>query len=247
MPLSTIGDGNCAYRAGTEDLHPYVQLMAAIEMIEHSEFYDVKSPSFIQADNCIVTSQYSVLVKDAGTSGSYAEMIHLYAISAAFGVTIQSYIPPSACVGLAASPYTTVIAGRDVRRTTSPAFTLMWSTRCPTAASPTFNHIVPLVARSTSEPLDDDDDRTFDYAAARPSDSIATDVNAPDSSESETSREVDTSEVLDDVDNEPLADDTGVDVDNTSPAWISLHDDFLTTAEVMNYLQHPPAGEICSI
>ena len=47
MPLSTIGDGNCAYRAGTEDLHPYVQLMAAIEMIEHSEFYDVKSPSFI--------------------------------------------------------------------------------------------------------------------------------------------------------------------------------------------------------
>ena len=66
--------------------------MAAIEMIEHSEFYDVKSPSFIQADNRIVTSQYSVLVKDAGTSGSYAEMIHLYAISAAFGVTIQSYI-----------------------------------------------------------------------------------------------------------------------------------------------------------
>ena len=53
--------------------------------------------------------------------------------------------------------------------------------------------------------------------------------------------------MLDDVDNEPLADDTGVDVDNTSPAWISLHDDFLTKAEVMNYLQHPPAGEICSI
>ena len=112
-----------------------------------------------------MTSQYSVLVTDALMTGNYAEMIHLYAISAAFGVTIQSYIPPSACVGLAASLYTTVVAGRDVRRTAVPAFTLMWSTLTPTASNPPFNHIVPLVNKLTAKPVDDGD-FTFDYAAA---------------------------------------------------------------------------------
>ena len=182
-PLATVADGNCAYRAvslamfGTEDQHTYVRLMAVIEIPENSQRYDIKSPSFSVQDNRIATSQYPILVKDVSTTGNYTEMVHLYAISAAFGITIQSYVPPSACVGLAASPYTTVIAGPDVRRTASPVFTLMWSTLNPTAASPTFNHIVPLVEKSAVDPLDADDDCTFDYAAGQPSDSIVNDVN----------------------------------------------------------------------
>ena len=118
---------------GTEDQHTYVRLMASIEMLENSQYYDIKSPSFSIQDNRIGTLQYAVLVKDVVTSGNCAEMIHLYAISAAFGITIQSYIPPSACVGLAGSLYTMVIAGRAVRRMASSAFTLMWSMLTPTA------------------------------------------------------------------------------------------------------------------
>jgi len=259
MPLATVADGNCAYRAvslamfGTEDHYAYVRLMASIEMLENGQHYDIKSPFFSIEDDRIATSQYAVLVKDVVTPGSYAEMIHLYAISAAFGITLQSYIPPSASVGLAGSPYTTVVAGRDVRRTASPAFTLMWSTLTPTAASPTFNHIVPLKEKSTTDPLplDVDDDCTFDYAAAQPSDSIDNDVSSSDeeSDQCDTSSEAPTNRVLnDDVDNEtdtPQSDDAGDDVDKTAPGCISLQGDFLTTAEVMNCLQRPPTGEIC--
>jgi len=100
MPLATVANGNCAYPAvslamfGSEDKHTFVWVMAAIEMLETSQCYDVKSPSFCIQDSRIATSQYPVLVKDVVTAGNYAEMMHLYAVSAAFGVTIQSYILP---------------------------------------------------------------------------------------------------------------------------------------------------------
>jgi len=84
-----------------------------------------------------------------------------------------------------------------------------------------------------------------------PSDSSANDDSASVSSDSDMSPAAETSDVkdqMDDVDDEPLSGDAGDDVDNTTPGWISLQGDFLTTANLpkcmMNYLQHPPAGAI---
>jgi len=49
--------------------------------------------------------------------------MHLYAISAATGVVLQSHMPPA--MGLSASPYTRMIVGRNVRATSGPAAILM--------------------------------------------------------------------------------------------------------------------------
>ena len=55
--------------------------------------------------------------------GGYAELMHLYAISAATGVVLQSYMPP--VMGLSASPYTCTIVGRNVHATSEPAAILI--------------------------------------------------------------------------------------------------------------------------
>jgi len=56
--------------------------------------------------------------------GGYAELMHMYGISAAFRVTISSFMPQ---VGLTPCPYSRTIVGRGVRSTASSAFTLMWT------------------------------------------------------------------------------------------------------------------------
>jgi hypothetical protein len=132
-PRSTVGDGNCAYRAvslagyGTEQHHTFVRLLAACEIIEHETTYDVQSGDCCLKDDRVLTSSYRSILNDALVDGQYAELLHLFAVSAALGVAFQSYVPPTAAVGHADSPYTVVVAGRGVRRTTTPAFTLMWS------------------------------------------------------------------------------------------------------------------------
>jgi len=112
-------------------------------------------------------------VHDALTNGQSVELIHLFAMSAAFDVVLQSYIPPVASVGFLASPYTCLIRGRGIIRTCAPEFTLMWTTASnkPDAIFDP-NHIVLLSPRSpeevaldsseVDEPLQEDD-RTCDY------------------------------------------------------------------------------------
>jgi len=36
---------------GTEDLHAYVRLMAALEIVENGKYYDIKLPTFSFDDN----------------------------------------------------------------------------------------------------------------------------------------------------------------------------------------------------
>ena len=71
-----------------------------------------------------VTGTYAQLVEAATPSSStgYAELMHIYAMSAAFGVALSFLMPT---VGITNSPYTRTVFGRDVRRTASPAFILM--------------------------------------------------------------------------------------------------------------------------
>jgi hypothetical protein len=101
--------------------------------------------------------------------GNYAELMHVYAISAAFGVIIQSYEPPTAALGLGTSPYTTTVVGSGVRVTSAAIFTLMWTaTTLPTLGTDLHvNHIVLLqpldtisanIVDSDADDADDDDD-----------------------------------------------------------------------------------------
>ena len=91
-PRATVGDGNCAYRAvslalfETQDLHPYVRLLTACEVAEHPQQCDVSSPDCVMTDNRIVTSPYRDILQAVLTPNKDVELIHFFAISAAFDV-----------------------------------------------------------------------------------------------------------------------------------------------------------------
>ena len=134
---------------GSEDDYSYVRLRISSEMLQHPSSYDTTSSECTFKDNRVQTSSTEKLVQDAITVGSYAELMHFYALSAAFGVTVGLYVPPTTALGFASSPYSTVVVGRGVRPTTSPSFTLMWTmSRTLGLKDPVVpNHIVLLAAR----------------------------------------------------------------------------------------------------
>ena len=87
------------------------RLLTACEMILHPEYYDTLSPSCLLKANHIEIPDVQHAIADVVTDRKDIELLHLYAISSALDVTIQSYAPPTAVLGLATSPYTVLIAG----------------------------------------------------------------------------------------------------------------------------------------
>ena len=157
-PHATVGYWNRCFREvslalyNTEEHHGYARLMAACKMIQHPEFYDVFAPSSLLALSSVTIE------------GTYVDLIHIFAISSALDVTIQSYTPPTNVCGLETSPYTHLIAGRAIRQAKATAMTLMWTV--PRNGQPfTPNHIVLLVERLAGSRVTDVNDSmaTFDY------------------------------------------------------------------------------------
>ena len=113
-PRATFGDGNCCFRAvslalyNTKEHYRYVRLLAACEMLQHPEYYDVSTPSCLLKDDRIVSTRVAEALSSVNTDGTYVDLIHIIAISSALNVTIQSYTPPTHVCGLENSPHTHV-------------------------------------------------------------------------------------------------------------------------------------------
>jgi len=180
-PRATVGDGNCCYRAaslgkfGVQEHHLHVRLLAAIEMLLYRHLYDVNAVDYCGPINAaeVFTGSYDDVISTVTTVGAYAELVHIYAISAALGVMIKSYYPPM--YGLGNSPYSRTVCGRGVRGTQSPAFVLMWSMfNRPMEAQPFHpNHFVLLLERNMMAEPDsitdiNDDDAAVAASAFRP-------------------------------------------------------------------------------
>ena len=167
-PRQVVGDGNCLYRAvslamyGTESLHIYVRLLTSIELILHADTYN-SSDSFLSTLP-VPPSSYDALSTASLTVGTDSELAHVYAVSAAVGVVIQSYMPPSHSVGLGLNPYTRVVVGRGQRTTAAPTFAVMWTmTRVPERAVDFVpNHFVFLAASRTISVVQLDNAKTSD-------------------------------------------------------------------------------------
>ena len=99
-PRLVRGDGNCLYRAislalyGTEESFACVRFKAAVQMIENRRYYDNETSDFIIHDSRILTPAYKEILPSVLTDGSYAELIHIFAISAAYQIPLQSYCVP---------------------------------------------------------------------------------------------------------------------------------------------------------
>ena len=158
-PLQTIGDGNCLYRAlsklltGHEESHKLIRLEVALELIIFSDRYDAKSKKKLEFlnDSRIVTSDIHKLIKDAIRLGSFSEMAHMYAASAAIKKPIRSYFPPQAQLELSSEPFTRTIVGRGAKQS-NPAGCIMWTSMCIPQTLNSFspNHFVPLVKKNES-------------------------------------------------------------------------------------------------
>ena len=266
VTMYAAGDGNCGYRAvslalfSTENLHTYVRLVAALEIVEHPSYYDTTAPQFCVTDQRIATSPYAAVLDIAMHDGKWIEIVHLYAVSAALNVVMQSYLPPSS-LDILDSPFTAMIVGRGVR-TRPPLFTVMWtSTQIPTAAEPfEVNHLVVLAQRpehttSIDSPVfvgnDDDDiqlkddDGTSAYSAAETpgtdtdQESISTDTASEGGSQqTREPRSVGTDEH--DV-SDSSVDDTSAARNPVGMQTLPGYN-FMTTEQVINLLLHPPEG-----
>lgn len=104
----------------------YLRLLTALELSQHQECYDILSPNYTKtiADNKnkAIVAAYQELLKDATTPGNCCEMMHLYALSAAVGVPIQSYMPP---LTADINPFTKTVFGCNVVVNNLPK--LMWT------------------------------------------------------------------------------------------------------------------------
>jgi len=122
-----------------------------MELILHKEAYESTSSTRLQAlfSNPVSASSYDKLLTDACKRNQFSELAHMYALSAALGTVIQSYMPASSTVRLA-NPYTCLVIGRGVRSFTAAKFTLMWTMMSEPQHAVNFrpDHFALLIRRS---------------------------------------------------------------------------------------------------
>ena len=164
-PLAVIGDGNCLYRAaalamfGTQELHLYLRLCTAMELIANQRHYDVSTDEAHPDISALQASPFDSILHDALTPGAYAELVHIYALSAALGVVIESYMPSPLPASL--NPYNRMVVGRGVRDTQAPRFRLMWTMTSVPRYLADFrpNHFVYLATENQCVPIDSEEEQ----------------------------------------------------------------------------------------
>jgi hypothetical protein len=106
------GDGNCFFRSvslalyGTQDYHAYLRAVTAFHLIENQRLYDINGGYFVMHDTCVYTPCFRMVVNSALTDGTYAELVHIFALSDALGMPIQSYCTPGTHKVEGIHPYT---------------------------------------------------------------------------------------------------------------------------------------------
>lgn len=119
--------------------------MTLLEILLNRQSYDSTNPEndFFR-DVRIFTSQYHQLVTSALQEEEYAEMAHVYALSAALGQPILSYLPPQ--INDEINGCSRIVRCRNVVSGV-PLITIMWTSTVVPDQKEAFhaNHFVPLV------------------------------------------------------------------------------------------------------
>lgn len=153
-PRCVRGDGNCFYRAvslgvfGSQQYHTYLRIVTAMEMIANQSLYDGSSDAFVLKNAPIFTPRYRQVLHSALTDGRCAEQIHIFALSAALQLTIQSYCAPGTQNVEGCHPYTmSVSTGTFSAGISYTDLTVMWSNNKYSggAQPPDPNHFVLLI------------------------------------------------------------------------------------------------------
>jgi len=153
VPVRTVADGNCLFRAVSraiyeyEEAHLALRLTAAIEVGMHSWLYDISSSAHheLLSHQLVVCPEYFEVFHELTTNGTDSCVVAMIAVSSALGYAIHSYYP----CGLSEipSPLSTTITGRN--DCGDRVISVMWSTTdIVRARGPVnINHFVPLLDR----------------------------------------------------------------------------------------------------
>ena len=133
VPLEVVGDGNCLYRAvplacyGTKEHHIQLRLRSSIEIILIIH-YDTSHRRHVDhiKDNRIITDSYDKLVKSVCQLGCFQQMIHIFALSAALEIPLQTFFSPTSPNQFLTEPNSRRVFGRGVSSAKSPSVNIMW-------------------------------------------------------------------------------------------------------------------------
>ena len=136
LPLAIVGDGNCMFRSvsralyGSEDQHLLIRLLTSLEMAGHRTFYDVNSKECLKMlgkSKDTPHFSYQEAMQRVCSPTMYMGLLHLFGISGALSIPIQSYYPSSSSPPTLQNKVLNVtVRGRGVMMT-DPKVTIMWS------------------------------------------------------------------------------------------------------------------------
>nr|XP_026693907.1 uncharacterized protein LOC113474952 [Ciona intestinalis] len=148
-PINAIGDGNCMYRAaaialfGTQEFHVQLRLAVVLEVLKYPEFYCTKKSKFILPDVNVVTPYYKDVCFSASRINGYADLIHIYALSAAVRHKFTSYRPTIGPLDRRGIVYTRDIKGRDINSRNKFGGILMWTSTDLHSTKPNIRKFLP--------------------------------------------------------------------------------------------------------
>lgn len=134
-PRKAEPDGNCCYRAislglyGSQDCHLLLRLLTVLEILKNPKYYDTENPKYIDVinDQRVFITPFCETVQNACMIGGYAELIHIYACSAAIEKPLGVYMPSTGPSDYRSVANTKQVYGREVSSTQRSSITLMWT------------------------------------------------------------------------------------------------------------------------
>lgn len=157
LPLKTVGDGNCLFRAASialysdEGRHAELRWRVFQEIRDNPRWYDKDDPDYCSPfanDLGINLENYSYYFVSTPKDGVWSDINHILALSAVLNTPIMSYFPS---VQSTVSSFSRIVIGRDVLEPDNidAEIKIMWtSTELPkTIENFITNHFVPLISK----------------------------------------------------------------------------------------------------
>ena len=161
VPLKTVGDGNCLFRATSiaayndESRHRKLRWKVYQEIRDNPTWYDKDHPKYCSPfanDLEINLENYSYYCASTHKDGVWSDINHILALSAVLNTPIMSYFPS---VQSTVNSFSRVIIGRNVPKPDNidTEIKIMWtSTEIPKKIENFIpNHFVPLIPKKIEE------------------------------------------------------------------------------------------------
>lgn len=157
LPLKTIGDGNCLFRAASiaayndESRHTELRHRVFLEIRDNPNWYDKDDQNYCSPfanDPEVKLANYAYYFINTPKDREWADLNHLLALSAVLETPIMSYFPS---ISSTTHSFTKLIIGRNVLFTDAEVreITIMWTSMSLPEKFEDFapNHFVPLIPR----------------------------------------------------------------------------------------------------